>query len=105
MDFESFVKNITDNKWNVHGVEVYENEKLTHSFGDTEGIHDLYSATKTITSIAVGIVYDEGKIDLEETVLTYLPDDKVSKMSEDQYNTWKKITLRRLMTMSVADIP
>ena len=105
MDFEAFVKDITDNKWNVHGVEVYENEKLTHSFGDTEGIHDLYSATKTITSIAVGIVYDEGKIDLEETVLTYLPDDKVSKMSEDQYNTWKKITLRRLMTMSVADIP
>ena len=105
MDFEAFVKDITDNKWNVHGVEVYENEKLTHSFGDTEGIHDLYSATKTITSIAVGIVYDEGKIDLEETVLTYLPADKVSKMSEDKYNTWKKITLRRLMTMSVADIP
>ncbi len=105
MDFEAFVKDITDNKWNVYGVEVYENEKLTHSFGDTEGIHDLYSATKTITSIAVGIVYDEGKIDLEETVLTYLPDDKVSKMSEDQYKTWKKITLRRLMTMSVADIP
>ena len=43
MDFEAFVKDITDNKWNVHGVEVYENEKLTHSFGDTEGIHDLYS--------------------------------------------------------------
>ena len=105
MDFEAFVKDITDNKWNVHGVEVYENEKLTHSFGDTEGIHDLYSATKTITSIAAGIVYDEGKIDLDETVLTYLPADKVSKMSEDKYNTWKKITLRRLMTMSVADIP
>lgn len=105
MDFEAFVKDIIDNKRNVHGVEVYENEILTHSFGDTEGIHDLYSATKTITSIAAGIVYDEGKIDLDETVLTYLPADKVSKMSEDKYNTWKKITLRRLMTMSVADIP
>ena len=105
MDFEAFVKDITDNKWNVYGVEVYENGILTHSFGDTEGIYDLYSATKTITSIAAGIAYDEGKIDLDETVLTYLPEDKVSKISEDQYNTWKKITLRRLMTMSVADIP
>ena len=105
MDFEAFVKDIIDNKLNVYGVEVYENGILTHSFGDTEGIHDLYSATKTITSIAAGIAYDEGKIDLDETVLTYLPEDKVSKMPEVQYNIWKKITLRRLMTMSVADIP
>ena len=105
MDFEAFVKDITDNKWNVHGAEVYENGILSYSFGDTKGIYDLYSATKTITSIAFGIAYDEGKIDLDETVLTYLPADKVSKLSLDQYNTWKKITLRRLMTMSVADIP
>ena len=105
MDFEAFVKDITDNKWNVYGAEVYENGILTHSFGDTEGMYDLYSATKTITSIAVGIAYDEGKIDLDETILAYLPEDEVSKMSEDQYNTWKKISLRRLMTMSIADIP
>lgn len=105
MDFEAFVKDIIDNKLNVYGVEVYENGILTHRFGDIKGIYELYSATKTITSIAAGIVYDEGRIDLDETVLTYLPEDKVSKMSEDQYNTWKKITLRRLMTMSVADIP
>ena len=105
MDFEAFVKDIIDNKLNVYGVEVYENGILTHSFGDTKGIYELYSATKTITSIAAGIAYDEGRIDLDETVLTYLPEDKVSKLSEDQYNTWNKITLRRLMTMSVADIP
>ena len=105
MDFKAFVKDIIDNKLNVYGVEAYENGILTHSFGDINEIYELYSATKTITSIAAGIAYDEGRIDLDETVLTYLPEDKVSKMSEDQYNTWKKITLRRLMTMSVADIP
>ena len=105
MDFAAFVKDITDNKWNVYGVEVYENGILTHSFGDTKGIYDLYSATKTITSIAFGIAYDEGKIDLDETVLTYLPEDKVSNMSEEQNNTFRKISLRRLMTMSIADIP
>ena len=105
MDFKAFVKDIIENKLNVYGVEVYENGILTHSFGDINEIYELYSATKTITSIAAGIAYDEGRIDLDETVLTYLPEDKVSKMSEDQYNTWKKITLRRLMTMSVADIP
>ena len=61
MDFDAFVKDIIDNKLNVYGVEVYENGTLTHSFGDTEGIYELYSATKTITSIAAGLAYDEGR--------------------------------------------
>ena len=32
MDFEAFVKEIETNKWNVFGVEVYEDGKLTHSY-------------------------------------------------------------------------
>ncbi|MBR5425368.1 MAG: hypothetical protein IK106_02495, partial [Clostridiales bacterium] len=63
MDFEAFVSDITTNGWRVHGVEVYENCVLTHSFGDTENIHELYSITKAVLSAAVGIAYDEGKID------------------------------------------
>ena len=35
MDFEAFTRDITENNWNVFGVEVYEDGKLTHHFGDT----------------------------------------------------------------------
>ena len=106
MNFEGFVKDIQDNQWNVFGVEVYENGELTHSFGDTkENLHELYSATKTVLSIAVGMVYDMGLIDLEKSILEYLPKEKVAKMSAKQVETFQKITVQRLLTMSVGDIP
>ena len=55
MDFDQFVQDITENKWNVFGTEVYESGKLTHSFGDTSGLHEIYSATKTVLSVATGL--------------------------------------------------
>ena len=106
MDFESFVEDIRYNNWNVFGVEVYENGELTHSFGDTnENLHSIYSATKTIVSIAVGILYDEGKIDLRRCILDYLPKEKVGKMSNEQKDAFSIITVERLLTMSVEGLP
>ena len=53
MDFDSFVNDIQKNSWNVFGAEVYEDGILSHSFGDTKDqIHNIYSCTKTILSIA-----------------------------------------------------
>jgi len=40
MDFDAFVRDITNNKWNVSGTEVYENGELKYSYGDTKVIHD-----------------------------------------------------------------
>ena len=105
MDFDQFVKDITDNKWNVFGTEVYENGKLLHSFGDTTGLHEIYSATKTVLSIAVGILYDEGCIDLNRSILNYLPSEKLLSLSDKQKECWEKISIRRLLTMSVTDLP
>ena len=106
MNFEAFVKEIEKNKWNVWGVEVYENGQLTHEFGDTrENIHEIYSATKTILSVAVGIAYDRGLIDLEKSLLEYIPVEKRNNMSVEQKNTFEKITIHRLLTMSVGDFP
>ena len=36
MNFNNFIQEIEQNHWNVYGVEVYENGRLTHSYGDTE---------------------------------------------------------------------
>ena len=83
MDFDRFVKDITDNNWNVFGAEVYQNGELKHSYGDTTGLHEIYSATKTVLSVAVGIVYDEGLIDLDRPILDYLPEDKCQTASHD----------------------
>ncbi len=106
MDFASFTKDITDNHWNVFGVEVYENGILTHSYGDTtENIYDIYSASKSIVSIAVGIIYDRGLIDFDNSILEYLPKKYLADLSEEQKKSFSKITIRRLLTMSVVDFP
>ena len=106
MNFEAFVNEIEKNRWNVWGVEVYEKGRLIESFGDThENIHEIYSATKTILSIAVGIAYDRGFIDLEKSVLEYIPMEKRNHMSVEQKNNFEKITIQRLLTMSVGNLP
>ena len=106
MNFDSFVREIKENSWNVYGVEVYECGALTHTWGDTkDNLHDIYSATKAILSIAVGIASDENKFDIERSVLYYLPKDKLEKVSAEQKEVLEKITIQRLLTMSVADIP
>ena len=106
MDFDLFVKDIQTNNWNVYGVEVYEDGKLSHTYGDTtESLHDIYSATKAILSIAVGIATDDGIFDIKKSVLHYLPKDKVSKISSEQKAVFEIITIQRLLCMSVIDIP
>lgn len=106
MNFDAFTKDIIDNNWNVFGVEVYEKGKLTHSFGDTtKNIHDIFSCTKSILSIATGIVYDRGLLDFDKSILDYLPAKNTDKMSEKQRKNYEKITIRRLLTMSVEGVP
>ena len=106
MNFKAFTDDIIKNRWNVFGAEVYIDGKLTNTFGDTEThLHEIYSATKTVLSIAVGIAFDEGKFDLQRSILYYLPEENIKKLSSNQKITFEKITIERLLTMSVAGFP
>lgn len=106
MDFTTFVSDIEKNQWNIFGVEVYENGRLIHKYKDTcQSRFPIYSATKTIISIAAGIASDQRKLELESPVLAYLPAAAVSQMSEAQRAAFQAITIRRLLTMSVDGFP
>ncbi len=103
--FGSFIEEIQKNKWNVFGVEYHEKGQTTRRWGDKVNRHPIYSATKTITSIAVGMAADEGKMDINRSVLRYLPEAAVRKMTEAQRAVYEKITVERLLTMSVVGYP
>ncbi len=106
MNFEAFTDDIVKNKWNVFGAELYEKGELTHRLGDTEeNLHEIYSATKTVLSIAVGIAVDEGKFDINRSLLSYMPKDRINKLSQSRCEVWEKITVKRLLTMSVKGFP
>lgn len=106
MDFGAFVSDIVTNRWNVFGAEVWQDGQLLHAFGDTQtNRHNTYSVTKSITAIAAGMAWDEGRIDLDRSVLSYLPEDAVRAMHDTQRADYRHVTLRRLMTMSVPGYP
>ena len=106
MNFNNFIQEIEQNNWNVYGVEVYENGVLTHSYGDTEeNLHGIYSATKTVLSVAVGIAWDRGMIDLDKPVTEYLPKEVLDLLEQEQRDTFDRITIHRLLTMSVGGFP
>ena len=105
MNFTSFTSDILTNNWNVFGAEVYCGGRLAHSFGDTQGRHPVYSATKTITAIAVGMAVDDGRLDISRPVLDYLPGEFTGAMTSSQREAYRAVTLRRLITMSVNGFP
>lgn len=105
MNFDRFIEDIKNNGWNIHGVAVHENGELTYSYGDTANRYPIYSATKTITSLAAGMAIDDGKIKLTDCILDYMPTWAVKGLSSQQLNNWKYITIERLLTMSVAGFP
>lgn len=106
MNFDAFVHDIVSNQWQVHGAQVYCGGELTHSFGDTcETKYPIYSATKSILSVAVGIAWDQGKLDLQQSILDYLPEGFTAQMTQRQRDAYRAITLHRLFTMSVGGYP
>ncbi|MBO4310383.1 MAG: DUF4298 domain-containing protein [Lachnospiraceae bacterium] len=106
LGYEAFKKDILKNSWKVYGAEIYEDGELAYSFGDTkENVHPIYSCTKSILAIAVGIALDLNKIDLQKNILYYIPEKYTSGLSDRQKEKWGKISLHRLMTMSVPGFP
>lgn len=67
--------------------------------------HPIYSATKTITSIAAGMAVDEGKLQITQPILNGLPGKLVEMMAPEQKQSYQHITLKRLLTMSVDGYP
>ncbi len=59
-------------------------------------LHRMYSSTKTFASMAVGILADEGKIDLDAPVLRYFPEYE----KEEMYPYIREATVRDLLIMA-----
>lgn len=61
---------------------------------DTE--HSLFSISKSFTSIAIGLLVEEGKINTEDCIYTYFPE----LIAEDINKENMKIRIQDLLSMS-----
>ena len=63
---------------------------------DADLWHVCYSLSKTITAMAIGIMWDKGMIDLDESI----SDIFAYRITGRQYQIHKKITVRHLLSMT-----
>ena len=59
-------------------------------------MHQLFSVTKSFTSVAVGILMDEGRLSLDDRIVTFFPEYLPFGASENM----SLVTIRNLLTMT-----
>lgn len=104
--FDKLVTTIEQNHWPVYGLEIRKNGELLYCYGDTKDTrYPIYSATKSFVSTAAGIAVKEGKFSVKESIYEYLKSEVPEYATEEQKDILKKLTVERLMTMSVKGYP
>ena len=63
---------------------------------ETNGLHMLYSLSKSFTSTAIGMLVDEGKLDLDERIVDLFP----GKMPPDPSKNLLEMRVRDLLSMA-----
>lgn len=90
---------IQEQKFNIHQmVLLRDGAKVFDAYADSFGPHsreETYSISKSFVSVAIGILVDQGKINLSKPALEYLnvPTESVAPGAET-------ITIRNLLTMT-----
>ena len=84
----------------IHHVMVVRHGKVVAELHPTpfraEDSHTLYSASKTFTSLAVGIAIDENLLRLDDRVMTFFPDKRTNRVSDNMAD----MTVRDLLMMA-----
>lgn len=60
-------------------------------------LHRMFSVTKSFVSVAVGLLADEGRLSLDDTIVSYFP-EKLNQTEQSPYLS--KMTIRDMLTMS-----
>lgn len=91
---------IKENGTSIHSLMVVRNDKviLDAYFYPYDGsiYHDLASVTKSVMTTLIGIAADQGKLSLDDSMLSFFPDREIANRDERK----EKITVGHLASMS-----
>lgn len=97
---DKYIASANEKGLDIHSVMVVKNGNVVAekwvSLGDPNVPHILNSASKTLTSTAVGFAVAEGKLKLDDKVVSFFPD----KLPRDASDNLKNMTVRHLLTMT-----
>lgn len=95
----NFILRLQKQKVPMHSILVYRHDCLV-----TEGyyapyqpdtLHRMFSISKSFTSIAIGLLADEGKLSLSDPIISYFPD----KILDDVHPWIAAMTIRDMLMM------
>lgn len=91
--------------WPVYGVTVWRQGVCLGSWQENPNQrYPVYSATKSFTATAVGMAAQEGALCLQAPILHYFAKE-IGELPPAQRAVWEKVSLERLLTMSVEGFP
>lgn len=95
--FEEFIQHVHKEGLAIHGITVRQHNKVLGQFYWRDGRRqDIYSCSKSVLSLALGIAIKEGKLSLDERVVDIFPE----LVPENPSEYLQKITLRHCATMT-----
>ena len=100
---KSFLKQLQDDRVNLHGfLMMLEDEVIYEGYWEpfhAESMHRMYSVGKSFTSIAIGLLVEDGKLKLTDKICTYFED----KLPKEGVHPWiKETTIRDMLCMTSA---
>ena len=92
-------------RYAVYGLLVQEEGETVLALGDCIARHPVYSATKSFTATAAGMLQDAGKWSVDDPLAAYRPREAVNKMPPEKREAFRLLPISRFLTMSVPGYP
>jgi len=97
---EKYLQSAEEQKLGIQSVMVLQHGKVLYekwwNGGEPQTPHVLNSVSKTFTSAAVGLAIGEGRLSLDDKLVTFFPDE----LPDNPSDNLKNITVRNLLTMN-----
>ncbi len=100
-----FLRHLEEKGLVMHSVLLLRGERLFGEFYwkpfNADFCHRMYSETKSYVSIAIGLLEEEGKLSLSDTIASYFPD----KLDKPLHPYMQAQTIRDMLTMTTCAHP
>ncbi|MBQ7433379.1 MAG: serine hydrolase [Lachnospiraceae bacterium] len=102
----ALIHTLEEQKFPVHGIEVFQDGTVIEKHHFQADIrYPVYSATKSVTSTAVGLAVAEGKMQLQDPLAAYLPSSALAQTPRSQREAFEQLPITRFLTMSIPGYP
>ncbi len=95
-----FIKILNKRSMPIHSILMMKGDKLFAEYYwspfNKDFCHRMYSQTKSYTSIAIGLLEEEGKLNLDDPMVKYFPEKLYNIIPENLANQ----TIREMLTMT-----